>query len=408
MSRFGNNSLSLIQKKVIESKPKNTILNHQYIWRQFMDFINERNYSLNENTSIPTLANILTDWAYNMKKKDGEDYKDFTVKTIWNVTSKLLMEKYQDDFNVKFNPFTDTEFKTAREAKNAKRKQLQTDPQKRKESALSLKYEEFKAMVQNCDEETPDGLQKKLFFVLSYELAWRGGEGVKCLASYFKEDINNAGEKTGRMEYNPIFDKTTQGGDKPCAPSKWLIKNKVNPDLCPVRLLRKFFEKRNKINIPRLFLTVNPFWKLGKWYKNIPVGKNLITRWTSTEAKKSGLATEKVKITNHSLRATAVSKLAKQGVEENTLIKITGHSNPKSIKSYLQLDEEHHSNIVGKMREANDKANVSTETNIANVSTINSLSSNTMENSHALTTSAADSKNTNFYNCVFHCNSCNF
>lgn len=356
-------------------------------------------------TLIPTLANILTDWAYNMKKKNGEDYKDFTLKTIWNVTSKLLMEKYQNEYNIKFNPFTDTEFKTAREAKGAKRKQLQTDPQKRKESAVSLKYNEFKNMVQNCDEETPDGLQKKLFFVLSYELAWRGGEGVKCLISYFKDDINNAGEKTDRMEYNPIFDKTTQGGEKPCAPSKWVVKNKINPDLCPVRLFKKFLEKRNNINIPRLFLTVNPFWKLGKWYKNIPVGKNIITRWTSTEAKKSGLATEKVKITNHSLRATAVSKLSKQGVEENTLIKITGHSNPKSIKPYLQLDEEHHSNIVEKMREDNDKANHNPETNICMPG---STSSNSMANSHTLTSNAADSKNSNFYNCVFHCNSCNF
>lgn len=157
MSRFGNDSLSAIEEKVAESKPKNTIINHQYVWKQFMDFIKDRNYILDANISISALANILTDWAFNMKRKNGQDYKDFTVKTIWNVTAKLLMEKYQKEYNIKFNPFTDTEFKISREAKSAKRKELQMDPLKRKESSKALKYEEFKLMVRNCNEECPDG-----------------------------------------------------------------------------------------------------------------------------------------------------------------------------------------------------------------------------------------------------------
>lgn len=405
MSRFGNDSLSAIEEKVAESKPKNTIINHQYVWKQFMDFIKDRNYILDANISISALANILTDWAFNMKRKNGQDYKDFTVKTIWNVTAKLLMEKYQKEYNIKFNPFTDTEFKISREAKSAKRKELQMDPLKRKESSKALKYEEFKLMVRNCNEECPDGLQKKIFFVLSYELAWRGGEGGKCFVSYFKDDIDNIGQPTGRIEYNPIFDKTTQGGDKPCAPSKWLVINRGQPDICPVRLFKKFMEKRKLINVPRLFLTVNPSWKMGKWFKNLPVGKNTIAQWVSIEAKKSGLATEKVKITNHSLRATAVSTLAKKGVEENTMVKITGHANPKSIKPYLQLDDEHHANLVEKMRDNETATSSNNNTNVF-VPTIGSFNFNS---NSASSSTATESKHNNFYNCVFHCNSsCNF
>ena len=101
----------------------------------------------------------------------------------------------------------------------------------------------------------------------------------------------------------------------------------------------------------------------------------------SIEAKKSGLATEKVKITNHSR------------VEENTMVKITGHAKPKSIKPYLQLDDEHHANLVEKMGQ---------------IGSFN-FNSNSASLTLASSGTAMESKHNNFYNCVFHCNSsCNF
>lgn len=352
MSRFGCSSLSQIEEVARDSEPKNTRKSKQYIWRQFMYFTEERNYVLNETTSISELANVLEDWAFNMRKQNGQEYKEYTIKTIWNVTAKMLMEKYYQDFNITFNPFTDIAFKLARNAKGAKRKQLQQDPEKRKRSAVFLSYEEFKKMIITCSEDDPDGLQKKVFFVLSFELAWRGGEGASCLVTFFKEELSNEGVITGRIEYNPLFSKTTQGGDKPCASSKWIIKNTQNPDICPVRLYQKFMKKRNGIKSDRLFLTVNPSWKFSKWYKDVPAGRNIITTWTSNQAKMLGLKTDKKRITNHSLRATAVSKLAKEGIEEQQLIKITGHSNAKSITPYLQMDAEHHAKIIRKMRDS--------------------------------------------------------
>lgn len=393
MSRFGFASLQAIEEEVSEIEPINTKNNRKYVWRQFMGFCEEKNYILDGRTPIDVLAKILTDWAFNMRKQNGDEYKEYTVKTIWNVTAKLLMEKYFTEFNIQFNPFTNIEFKAARDAKNAKRKQLQRDPQKRKESAVFLRYDEFQNMVRVCDENTPDGLQKKLFFVFAFELAWRGGEGHKCLISYFKEEENNVGEKTGRIIYDPVFTKTTQGGEKPCASSKWLVKNNINADMCPIRLYKKFLEKRVEIKTKRLFLTVNPAWKLNrKWYKDIPAGRNTVSKWTVVQAKASGLNTENIKITNHSLRATAVSNLAKNGVGEQQLIKITGHTNSKSITPYLQMDEDHHEEIVRRMR-ANDVQQAQLS----------------QTSSSAVNAPIAALSNQNTYNnCVFNCSSCNF
>lgn len=153
------------------------------------------------------------------------------------------------------------------------------------------------------------------------------------------------------MEYNPIFSRTSQGGDKKLSNSKWLVANTIDADLCPVRLYRKLISKRGQnITTQRLFLTVNPNWKMGNWYKNCPIGKNTLSNWTKQAAQKIGLDTEKEKITNHSNRATAVSTLSKAGVSEQTLIKITGHSSAASIKPYLQMDKTHHENTIQGLR----------------------------------------------------------
>ena len=127
-------------------------------------------------------------------------------------------------------------------------------------------------MSLSLDENTPDGLQRKFFHIAASELAWRGNGAVFLLLEYFKEEKYNNGASTGRLEYNPIFAKTAQGGVSRTCKSKWLGKNLVNPDLCSANI---------KTN--RLFLTVNQKWKQNHnspWFKNCPAGINIIRNWT--------------------------------------------------------------------------------------------------------------------------------
>jgi hypothetical protein len=74
------------------------------------------------------------------------------------------MEKYFYEYGMKINPFEPIEFKPVRDARNAKRKNLQSMEDKRKESARFLTYNELKELVKACDEQKPEGLQKKILF----------------------------------------------------------------------------------------------------------------------------------------------------------------------------------------------------------------------------------------------------
>lgn len=233
--RFGANNLQNIKNEIENLVPTNTKKSKSSVWKQFNKFCLEKNYKLQQDTTMENLALILVDWGYNMRKTDGNDYKERVVKHMWNTVAKLIQEKYFSEYNINVNPFNDMVFKGARDARDAKRKLLQIQPEKRKVSSAPIAFQEYEEILSTFDEDCPYGLQKKFFHVVSYELAWRGGEAVKCLVQYFKIELNNAGIETGRIEYNPIFEKTAQGGAQRLADSKWLIHNSVNPERCPVR-----------------------------------------------------------------------------------------------------------------------------------------------------------------------------
>lgn len=71
MSRFGNVSNEQITKNIEKLIPQSTKNTKSSIWRQFIEFCHVRQYQLLENTSLQELADILKDWAFNMKKKRG-------------------------------------------------------------------------------------------------------------------------------------------------------------------------------------------------------------------------------------------------------------------------------------------------------------------------------------------------
>jgi hypothetical protein len=152
-------------------------------------------------------------------------------------------------------------------------------------------------------------------------------------------------------------------------------------------------EKRAKnITTNRFFVTPNPHWTNSgsTWYKNFPVGKKTFSKWNKLSAEKSGVDTKQRKITNHTSRSTIVSHMVKIGVQEQELIKISGHTSASSLKPYLQLNKQHHSSIVNKIR---SQASVGVNDSFLNAP----AASNTV--------SSSDSSS-KFANCVF--NNCTF
>ncbi|KAK0073741.1 hypothetical protein PV326_013110, partial [Microctonus aethiopoides] len=122
--RFGKTTPSEIISEISNNVPVNTVKTKTSAWTQFENFCAERGYTLTSETITHEMNKILTDYGFNMKKKNGEDYKESSVKSLWNTTAQMLQEKYFKDFGIKIDPFSDIVFSEARKAKDTKRKLL--------------------------------------------------------------------------------------------------------------------------------------------------------------------------------------------------------------------------------------------------------------------------------------------
>jgi hypothetical protein len=121
-------------------------------------------------------------------------------------------------------------------------------------SSKALKKQEIFEMALSWIEEEPVGLQRKFYHIAANELAWRGGEAANCKVFYFKIETDNNEQETRRVEYNPVFSKTAQGGNQKLADSKWLVANTDEESICPVRLFKQIMGRRgNHITCENFF-----------------------------------------------------------------------------------------------------------------------------------------------------------
>ncbi|KAF2904661.1 hypothetical protein ILUMI_01516 [Ignelater luminosus] len=133
-------------------------------------FCKEKKYVLEELTSKEELAIVIKDWAFNMKRKDGEDYQE-SVKIMYNSTAKQLQEMYYQKFNVKCNPFANFELSGARAARDSKRRNLQANATKKKVSSFALTTEELFKVVSIWDENTLKVCHESCFTLSETKLA---------------------------------------------------------------------------------------------------------------------------------------------------------------------------------------------------------------------------------------------
>ncbi|KAJ4450341.1 hypothetical protein ANN_01761 [Periplaneta americana] len=57
-------------------------------------------------------------WLVNMREPNREDYKEYSVETMQNVTAKMIQDKYYIEHNHEFNEFSDIAFKSVRDVRN--------------------------------------------------------------------------------------------------------------------------------------------------------------------------------------------------------------------------------------------------------------------------------------------------
>jgi hypothetical protein len=339
--RFGTRSAEEVNSFVKEfGENPNTQRGIEQVQRLFQDFCKEKSIDYEPSTITDDEINsLLQNFIVNVRRKDGTDYKERVIKGLFNsLASNIIMKDVKRDQNRVISIFTDPSFEGARKARSAKRKELQKDPTRRTVNAAAIPQDDKMKMMQLYTDDTPDGLNRRYYQYASFIFQWRGGEGANSSIYHYKEEKDLRGVPTGRIEYNPIFSKTCQGGDKRLSDSKF-IEDTGEVHKEAARLYRLIISKRPpNCRDDRFFMSPNVNWKLSsKWYNTVPIGCNNIGKWTKEAAAAVGIDVISNRIVNQSERSTAISLGAEAGVQPAQQIRMSGHNNPESLKSYTDM-----------------------------------------------------------------------
>ena len=137
--------------------------------------------------------------------------------------------------------------------------------------------------------------------------------------------------------------KTCQGG---LCPNQRATNPKmfaVGGERCPIRLFKMYLSKwpGDLKSSRRFYLTPkqNVLQTDEIWYTKNPMGKNSISNIMKALTAATPFENCRKKLTNHSMRKTAVKKLKATNVPESSIIKVTGHTSTRGLKRYDHGDQ---------------------------------------------------------------------
>ena len=145
-------------------------------------------------------------------------------------------------------------------------------------------------------------------------------------------------ERLGQRPYIQYTEDVSKKGRKTKQKKVIQHNNTANPGRCPVRIFKMYMQlcpaKRPGDSF-YLQPLKNP--KKGCWFSIKPLGHNTLENMVKTMCKEAGIPGHK---TNHSLWATAVTRLFNAGVEEQLIMERTGHASVDGVRSYKHTSDD--------------------------------------------------------------------
>ncbi len=150
--------------------------------------------------------------------------------------------------------------------------------------------------------------------------------------------VENDGERS-YLKYTEDTSKNRPGGLKGRKIKPKVViqhSNNDNPERCIVRLFKKYTSLCPDSATAFYLQPANKPTE-AVWYTSKPLGHNTLSKTICRLCKTAGIEGFK---TNHSLRATAATRLYELGVEEQTVMEQTGHRSLEGVRSYKRTTSQ--------------------------------------------------------------------
>ena len=179
-------------------------------------------------------------------------------------------------------------------------------------------------------------------YLIGLNFALRSGEEHRRLR-YFPSQISvvNPVGTTPYIMYCEDNSKTNQGGlkSRKVAPKRVIHHaNMEKPSRCLVRLFQKYTTLCPSCRPnDALYLTPLKNPMEGCWYSRVPIGHNKLADTVPRLMRDAGIPGY---FTNHSLRATATTRMYDAQLDEASIMQRTGHRSVQGVRTYKRTTEK--------------------------------------------------------------------
>ncbi len=341
-------SLKEIQQAKLQAVPRSTQRDTDYCVKIWNEWCSSRTTTTGVaiqpllQLACGELQHLLCCFVLELRKKDGTEYAPDTLHHICCGIMRYLrangwaeLDLFKDAAFAEFRAVLDSEMKRLRAAGiGTVRKQAEP---------ITMDEEDVLWEKGLLGDKNAQTLVDTMLYMNGLYFALRGGREHRNLR--YKPSQIQLVEKPGErpyLLYTEDLSKNHPGGLKGRQVKPKCVKhhaNIENPKRCFVRLY-KLYHSRCPPDRPADGYYLKPLKtpKDNCWYAPIPIGHSSLNTTISRLCKTAGIHGYR---TNHSLRATAATRLHQSGmIQEQEIMARTGHRSLEGVRSYKRTSSE--------------------------------------------------------------------
>ncbi len=197
--------------------------------------------------------------------------------------------------------------------------------------------------VLSCD--SPASLVHAVFYYNGLNFVLRGGQEHRDLKiSQFTfcnvPDPDNPGQSINCVQYSEHGSKNRPGGRHQLNLENKTVVQYARPEVgerCHVYLLQLYLSKLPEATFQRDVFYMKPRSRIpdsacDPWYTEIPIGHNTLNKYLKQILAEANIDTSNR--SNHSLRATAISRMYQRNVPEKLIMERSGHLSREGLTPY--------------------------------------------------------------------------
>lgn len=313
------------------------------VWKEWRECRVEKNAECITSVSKTDLQELLSHFILEIRKKNGSEYPPNTIYHICCGIMRFLRCNGQPDIDF----FKDSLFSDFRRTLDSEMKRLQgtgLGSRKRQAEPLTTEEEEIlwgSGQLGHC---CPQALVDTMLYMCGIYFALRSGQEHRALR--FDPSQIELVEKSGErafLRYTEDVSKNNPGGLRGRKNKPKVVTHHENlddPTRCFVNLY-KMYRSKCPVDRPKHLQPLKKP-KGDCWYSTAPIGHSTLAGTVSRICKAAGIKGYK---TNHSLRATAATRLYQAGVDEQMIMEKTGHRSLEGVRSYKRTSSEQKENM---------------------------------------------------------------